>query len=348
MSAASARLRSLSGNIISRLILYYAAVYTTAWGIWRFLPADTRSRVSSVLGPVLGEVSPAGELLAPFTAAPPVQTVGAQHTEALVAVFVCFVAVVLSLPIAWVYMYTRQKKGYQQSVVHSIVLLPAVVAAISVLVRNNIALAFSRAGIVAAVRFRTSLEDTRDAVFVFGVCALGLASGVNVEFAAVLSVLFAAIALLLWYTDFGRTPPALEGERAEQHMQRALEIANRTSQFVARVDREILEDLAPAQLDALANRVKKRRATVSNDDGPRYNATLTVRVTDDQEGRAVLERTLRERTKRYELIRSETGDGDAVLVYGVRTRKGLRLDELQDLLQRESVPYLASIDLEEN
>jgi hypothetical protein len=269
------------------------------------------------------------------------------HVEAIVAVFVCFVAVVLSLPIAWVYMYTRQKKGYQQSVVHSIVLLPAVVAAISVLVRNNIALAFSLAGIVAAVRFRTSLEDTRDAVFVFGVCALGLACGVNVEFAAVLSVLFAAIALSLWYTDFGRTPPSLEGERADQHMQRAIEIANRTSQFVARVDREILESLAPPQLEALAERVSKRRAEHAGDNGARYNARLTITLTDDEDGRAVVERALRERTKRFELMRTETEGGDAVFVYGLRTRKGLRLDELRDLLERDCVPYVVSVDLEE-
>ena len=348
MSAATARLRSLSGNIITRLILYYAGLFFAAWGAWRLIPPESRARISTVLGPVLGVVSPVGELLAPFNAAPSAPATGAQHTEALVAVFVCFVAVVLSLPIAWVYMYTRQKKGYQQSVVHSIVLLPAVVAAISVLVRNNIALAFSLAGIVAAVRFRTSLEDTRDAVFVFGVCALGLASGVNVEFAGVLSMLFAAIALTLWYTDFGRTPPDLEGERAEQHMQRALEIANRTSQFVARVDREILEDLAPAQLDALATRVRKRRASVTKDDNPRFTATLTVRLTDDEEGRATVERTLRERTKRFELLRSESGDGDSLFVYGIRMRKGLRLDELQEMLQRDSVPYLASIELEES
>lgn len=347
MSAATARLRSLLGNIITRLLLYYAAMYLAAWGVWGLLSPEMRERVGMVLGPVLGAAAPSGDLLAPFTAPLPPPGIGAQHTEALVAVFVCFVAVVLSLPIAWVYMYTRQKKGYQQSVVHSIVLLPAVVAAISVLVRNNIALAFSLAGIVAAVRFRTSLEDTRDAVFVFGVCALGLACGVNVEFAGVLSMLFAAIALVLWYTDFGRTPPALEGERAEQHLQRALEIANRTSQFVARVDREILEELAPAQLDALATRVRKRRDSGSDAAGPRYNATITVRLTDDEAGRAVVERTLREHTKRFELVRSETGSGDAVLVYGVRTRKGLRLDELQDVLQRESIPYLASIDLEE-
>lgn len=343
--SASKQIRSLLRNIITRLVLYYAGVFLAAWGIWSLLSESVRERVSLVLEPVMGASPSASQVLAPLTTGGQAISPAGPHTEPLVAVFVCFVAVVLSLPVAWVYMYTRQKKGYQQSVVHSIVLLPAVVAAISVLVRNNIGLAFSLAGIVAAVRFRTSLEDTRDAVFVFGVCALGLACGVNVEFAAVLSVLFAAIALLLWYSDFGRTPPALDGMRAEQHMQRALEIANRTSEFVARVDQEILEAMAPAQLDALASRVKKRRASI--EEGAGFNATLTMHLTDGEAGQMVMERTLRERAKRYQLVRSDTENGHAVLVYNVRTRKGLRPDELTEFLRRDGVPYLASIEWEE-
>ena len=67
------------------------------------------------------------------------------------------------------------------------------------------------------------------------------------------------VVLWLWYTDFGRTPPGLEEERARKRMQEAVAIANRTSQFVARLDSEVLEAMAPAQLDALAERVRKRR-----------------------------------------------------------------------------------------
>ncbi len=195
----------------------------------------------------------------------------------------CIAAFLLALPIAWTYMFTRQKKGYSQSVVHTLVLLPVVVAAVAVLVRNSIALAFSLAGILAAVRFRTSLEDSKDAVYIFVVSALGLACGVQLEVALVLSLLYIAIALALWQTDFARTPPALEGKRAEQHMQRAVAIANRTSQFVARLDREILETLAPEQLDALASRVRRRRGEVpvagadGTEDRPRFDGRVTDR-----------------------------------------------------------------------
>jgi hypothetical protein len=243
-------------------------------------------------------------------------------------------------------MYTRQKKGYSQSVVHTLVLLPAIVAAVSVLVRNNIALAFSLAGIVAAVRFRTSLEDSRDAVFVFAVSALGLACGVHVEFASILSMLFSAIALTLWYTDFGRTPPSLEGQRAEQHLQRALQIANRTSQFVARVDREVLESLAPAQLEALAERLRKRRGQTGEQEQG-YDGELSVRLSDETAGRPAIESMLKERTKRWQLLRSEVEDGVSSLTYGVRLRRGLKLDELAAIAERDGVPFVLSATVED-
>jgi hypothetical protein len=173
-------------------------------------------------------------------------------------------AIILCLPVSWTYMFTRQKKGYSQTIVHTLLLLPVVVAIVATVVRSNAALAFSLAGIVAAVRFRVALEDSRDAVFVFAVMALGLASGVQLEAAAVLSVLFVRVVLILWYSDFARTPPSLEGERAAKHFERAVAIANRTSQFVARLDREILDSMAPAQLDALQARLDKQKASTAD------------------------------------------------------------------------------------
>jgi hypothetical protein len=218
------------------------------------------------------------------------------------------------------------------------------VAAVSLLVRNNIGLAFSLAGIVAAVRFRTSLDDSKDAVFIFAVSALGLACGVNIEFAAALSMLFSAIALGLWFTDFGRTPPDMEGARADLHMQRALAIANRTSQFVARVDREILEGLAPAQLDALAQRVRKRRGQVDPGESA-WDCRIVVFVTDDA-GRPLVERILGERTKGYEFTRAEFLDGKTRLSYNVRTRKALRADELAQVIARDGLPYVDTATVE--
>jgi hypothetical protein len=265
----------------------------------------------------------------------------------------CVAAFLLALPVAWVYMFTRQKKGYSQSVVHTLVLLPVVVAAVAVLVRNSIALAFSLAGILAAVRFRTSLEDSRDAVYIFVVSALGLACGVQLEVALVLSLLYIVIALALWQTDFARTPPALEGRRAEQHMQRAVAIANRTSQFVARLDREILETLAPEQLDALATRVRRRRGEVAGagdepaEDRPKFDGRITVVIAGTDDARPTIEAILTARAKRFELVRSASVSDETTLVYAVRARKGERLDAVARLVQEEGVPFVARATAEQ-
>ena len=146
----------------------------------------------------------------------------------LQALFASLVACVLALPVAWVYTYTRRAQGFSQSVAHALILLPTVVAAIIVLVKSSIPMAFALAGIVAAVRFRTSLEDSKDAVFILLGTAIGLASGVSPAVASVLSFVFVLLVLALWTTDFAREPAALEGVRAKRQLDRAMAIANRT------------------------------------------------------------------------------------------------------------------------
>src|SRR5436305_12398188 len=98
-------------------------------------------------------------------------------------------ALLLSIPCACVYVLTRATKGYPQSVVHLLIVLPLVVSGIVVLVQYSLALAFSLAGIVAAVRFRNTLDDSKDAVYVFLATAIGLAAAVNVPVAGVISVM---------------------------------------------------------------------------------------------------------------------------------------------------------------
>ncbi len=346
---------SLFQGLVSRLVVYYAVLAGASWAAWSLLSAASRANVLEALAPILGmgggsHAVDSGEKLtnvvAQATALPP------QLVALLVAVS-CVGAFLLALPIAWTYMFTRQKKGYSQSVVHTLVLLPVVVAAVAVLVRNSIALAFSLAGILAAVRFRTSLEDSKDAVYIFVVSALGLACGVQLEVALVLSLLYIGIALALWQTDFARTPPALEGKRAQQHMQRAVAIANRTSQFVARLDREILETLAPEQLDALADRVRRRRGDVpvagadTSEDRPRFDGRITVVLAGTDDARPTIDAILSARAKRHELVSCNSENDETTLVYAVRARKSERLEQIARQVQEEGVPYVARASAEQ-
>ena len=101
------------------------------------------------------------------------------------------------------------------------------------MVKNSLALAFSLGGIVAAVSFRNTLRDTKDAVYIFLATGVGLAAGIqSVAFAAALSITYNVVILMLWWTDFGRSPANLQGPPAQRRLQRALALANRTSAFV--------------------------------------------------------------------------------------------------------------------
>jgi hypothetical protein len=127
-------------------------------------------------------------------------TGGTMH-RSLITGLVIIGTLLLVLPIAWVYTFARRLR-YDRSLVHSLIMLPPVVAGTVMVVKNSLALAFSLAGIVAAVRFRTTVKDPKDAVHVFLVMAIGLAAGVQaLDIALLLSFTFAIIVLILWKYD---------------------------------------------------------------------------------------------------------------------------------------------------
>jgi hypothetical protein len=111
--------------------------------------------------------------------------------------------IVLMNPVAWVYMGARRKRGREQSFVLTLLLLPLAVAGIVIIVENSLALAFSLAGIVAGVRFRLTLDDTLDAIYIFMSIGVGLAAGIGaLEIAAVLSIFFNFAVVMLWQLSF--------------------------------------------------------------------------------------------------------------------------------------------------
>ena len=119
-------------------------------------------------------------------------------------VIVLLAVLVLMEPVAWIYMGARRRKGREQSFVLTILLLPLVVAGIVMIVQNSLALAFSLAGIVAGVRFRLTLDDSLDAIYIFVAIGAGLAAGIEaLEITIVVSVLFNYLILLFWEFDYG-------------------------------------------------------------------------------------------------------------------------------------------------
>ena len=113
-------------------------------------------------------------------------------------------AILVSLPVSWVYMAVRGGDEYDQSLVNTIIVLPMIVTGIVIIVQNSLALAFSLAGIAGAVRFRNSLKSSGDALFILLAVGTGLAGGIGaIELAAVISVAFNYCFAMLWITEYG-------------------------------------------------------------------------------------------------------------------------------------------------
>ncbi len=138
---------------LTRVGLYYALLFTVGALIQRALPSGGLfAQTIDLLG---------GNGL-PLQAAKGASRVQLAESDLAFTVAAAMLsAVALSLPVAWIYVLTRAKRGYDQSVVHLLIVLPLVVAGIVVLVQDSLALAFSLAGIVAAVRFRNTRSDCR-------------------------------------------------------------------------------------------------------------------------------------------------------------------------------------------
>ena len=164
------------GGLLARLIPYYAALAGVAWLVAQWAPRG---------GEFLSAKGPGGAAIAMLS------------------------ALALVCPVAWMYMRTKPKARYDSSLVQTVIVLPVVITGVVLIVRDSVALAFSLAGIVAAVRFRNTLRDTKDAVYIFLAIAVGLAAGVqSFSIAFVVSLIFVLLVLVLWRFDVGIAPAA--------------------------------------------------------------------------------------------------------------------------------------------
>lgn len=113
---------------------------------------------------------------------------------------------ILIIPVSWVYFITSRSKEVSQSFVQTIIIMPIVVTGISMIVMNSLALAFSLAGIVAAVRFRFTLDQPSQAMYIFAAISIGLGSGIGaLGVAMVISMAFVYANMIIWKLEYGKT-----------------------------------------------------------------------------------------------------------------------------------------------
>lgn len=320
-------LMSPATRVVLRVVIYYAILIVVGWLVLDKIPS-TPTFAALGIDNLLNPGPPVGASKSELLAAETLSESG--RAEAVAAAMLA--AILLSLPVAWIYQLTRAKRGYQQSVVQLMIILPLVVAGIVILVKNSVALAFSLGGIVAAVRFRNSLDDSKDAVYVFLSTGVGLAAAVDIPVATVMSLLFNLTVLILWYADFGNSPIELEGSIAEKRLKRARELA-RTGTFVAQIDNEVLKNMNREQLEGLAARALKR---AHSDGGKKADdiaeTILRVKTRDVDATRRGLDLVLGEFAREWKTgsISIDT-EGISSIDYHIKPKKAIQNDELLTL-----------------
>jgi hypothetical protein len=290
------------GTPVLRLALYYATLGLAAWLIVRSFPAlaDLLARFHEL---------PASRSLEAAAAAASLS----QLEWVALTLVAMLSAIALALPVAWVYMHTKRSAGYDESVVQTVIILPMTVAGTVILVRNSLALAFALAAVIAAVRFRNTLKDTKDAVYIFMAIAIGVAAGVIVPaVAAVMSALFNLVVLVLWASNVGNI-------------------------YADRLGSARAERLGPI-LDASSQEKAKKR----------FNGALLVRTTNPVAAQQAAEALLEERTSRWKFAgtarTTNAGDGVKTLEYLIRIKDEALVDPLLEAIKDRGAPHIVGTD----
>ncbi len=224
------KIHHLLNNIIIRLVVYYLAWLLALGGIFQIFPqiliyvaddgerfegqqANTRADVPVTLEKIQEGVATLfegniREGLIAITLGDPTHTMPVMIGLAM--------AFWLTLPITWLYRWTRPRKKYNQSFVHTLIVIPIAISLVVFLVKDSIALAFSLAGIVAAVRFRTTLDEPMDSVYMLMAIGIGLAAGTQLFLVAYLaSLVFVIVTLGVWKSNYGAEPEVISGWRID-------------------------------------------------------------------------------------------------------------------------------------
>ena len=178
--------------------LYYLAMGGIGWLILQ-------------LDPTLHEYLPIGAISNVINDAPSQnfqEVILSGRTQAAVNISTLMVAIILAIglmvPVSWVYILTHDPREVDSSLIQTMLILPVIVAGIALIVQNSVPLAFSLAGIVAAVRFRFSLKKPAHALYIFTAITVGLAAGISaLEVAIIVSVMFAYGSMVVWKLDYG-------------------------------------------------------------------------------------------------------------------------------------------------
>ena len=288
-----------------QLFAYYIGLAVVVTLLMAAVPAIRRSFVRPIVLPALANMPNPVE-----------QSLALAVERGLTTLLVTIGALALVLPVAWVYTFTKRLR-YDPSLVQSVIILPVVVTGILLVVKNSLALAFSLAGIVAAVRFRNNLKDPKDAVYIFLALGIGIASGVQaLDVALVMSLIFNIMVLILWKYNVGSIYTGWHGRSAMLWATGPPTAGSNENQFMSVGD----PGLVVAQLPETRRDIKKRLGEQVN--GMKTDGILLVHSAELETAREAVEDMLGEMTRDWRLAEVVAGEaGHSTAEYLLRLRK---------------------------
>lgn len=340
-----------SDRPMRRLVAYYAILAVIVAILAFFFPAE----VARISAKGLGDVPEGPTVLTDALSAAPTASVsfgpGSLLDVALTTVLLLIGSLVLMLPVTWVYMSARPSGGqHNQNVVQTLIILPLVVTGIVFIVQNSLALAFSLAGVVGAVRFRTTMRDSRDLVYIFLSIVVGFAAGVqSLAVGAVISIVFNFVILITWHYDYGRN--MLMPTAAAQWSRPLQALASATGNHQI-PDRDLVLSLTPEKADVLAERFNRvRKAVGKKKNKPRFNSVLTITTDNVSDAQQRVEGVLERLSKRWSLDEVVTHVGKpSEIYYLIKLRKTVPRDALLTGIHEnaDGVIVTANIETGEN
>ena len=232
--------------------------------------------------------------------------------DLIVTFFALTITFLLILPISWVHTITKGDES-DPSLTQTLIVLSVIVAGVMLLLDDNLARSFSLVGVVAAVRYRNTLKDPKDAVYVFLSLGIGMACGLqSYHVALFLSLFECAILLMLWLYQAGAPAPG------EANLLQTLKDSENKGQ---RTPAQALAWLTPEARERLEadletqSRYITMASMFTNKKGKSPNAVITVRTSGSGSARNSVNAQMEDHRGKWRLLGTEEKDGVTTLEY---------------------------------
>ncbi len=130
--------------------------------------------------------------------------IGGERLTVPAALIMVGSALLLGFIAALLYTFTQKRVGGSTSLSVTLLIVPPIIALIVMLIQNNLARAFTLAGALSLIRYRSEPASPRDIAYVLFSLAIGIACGIGyVAYAAIFTVIFCVVLLAVSFTGFG-------------------------------------------------------------------------------------------------------------------------------------------------